>query len=453
MGMVMKEGSSKNLKAWLIVVVVIALLLRVVLFLTYPEVSYSDTASYRRSADAILGGMVNYDATRTPGYPAFLAILGPDRAVYAAQLVLGFCITMGWFYLGWKLSGRPFFGAMAALAHTLNPGQLLFEANLLTETLATFWLVLALAGAFVWLEFPKRRTIWLGLGIGLASSLATLARPLFIFMPIWLAVCLAISFKEKKLRIDWKPLVSILAVMAVLIGGWMNWVKNRFDLFSLTTMTGYHLVQHTGYYFEDVPDEYAEIRDIYLEYRDARIEERGTQGNTIWDAIPAIMEATGYGFIPLSQVLQKISIQLILTHPWQYLAHVIKGWWYFWRAPVYWDVTAVSSAALARVLETLILGARGMLFGANLLFIGSSVGALVSKRLRELWSIRPFHWVLAGSVWATAVASSLMDHGDNPRFLVPLQTVVVFWVLWLAWTSWTAWHKVRTDKRTREETA
>jgi hypothetical protein len=449
----MKEGSSKNLKAWLIVVVVIALLLRVVLFLTYPEVSYSDTASYRRSADAILAGMVNYDATRTPGYPAFMAILGPDRAVYAAQLVLGFCITMGWFYLGWKLSGRPFFGAMAALAHTLNPGQLLFEANLLTETLATFWLVLALAGAFVWLEFPKRRTIWLGLGIGLASSLATLARPLFIFMPIWLAVCLAISFKEKKLRIDWKPLVSILAVMAVLIGGWMNWVKNRFDLFSLTTMTGYHLVQHTGYYFEDVPDEYAEIRDIYLEYRDARIEERGTQGNTIWDAIPAIMEATGYGFIPLSQVLQKISIQLILTHPWQYLAHVIKGWWYFWRAPVYWDVTAVSSAALARVLETLILGARGVLFGANLLFIGSSVGALVSKRLRELWSIRPFHWVLAGSVWATAVASSLMDHGDNPRFLVPLQTVVVFWVLWLAWTSWTAWHKVRTDKRTREETA
>jgi hypothetical protein len=453
MGMVMKEGSSKNLKAWLIVVVVIALLLRVALFLTYPEVSYSDTASYRRSADAILGGMVNYDATRTPGYPAFLAILGPDRAVYAAQLVLGFCITMGWFYLGWKLSGRPFFGAMAAMAHTLNPGQLLFEANLLTETLATFWLILALAGAFVWLEYPKRRTIWMGLGIGLASSLATLARPLFIFMPIWLAVCLAISFKEKKLRIDWKPLVSILAVMAVLIGGWMNWVKNRFDLFSLTTMTGYHLVQHTGYYFEDVPDEYAEIRDIYLEYRDARIEERGTQGNTIWDAIPAIMEATGYGFIPLSQVLQKISIQLILTHPWQYLAHVIKGWWYFWRAPVYWDVTAVSSAALARVLETLILGARGVLFGANLLFIGSSVGALVSKRLRELWSIRPFHWVLAGSVWATAVASSLMDHGDNPRFLVPLQTVVVFWVLWLAWTSWTAWHKVRTDKRTREETA
>ncbi len=449
----MDAGSKKTLKTWLTVVVVTALLLRVVLFLIYPEVSYNDTASYRRSANAILDGMVNYDGTRTPGYPAFMALLGPDRAIYAAQLILGFCITLAWFTMGWKLSGSPVFGALAALAHTLNPGQILFEANLLTETLATFWLVLALAGAFVWLEYPKRRTVWLGLGIGLASSLATWVRPLFIFMPIWLAVCLAISFKEKKLKIDWKPLVTILAVMAVVIGGWMGWVKNRFDLFSLTTMTGYHLVQHTGYYFEDVPDEYAEIRDIYLEYRNARIEERGSQGNTIWDAIPAIMEATGYGFIPLSQVLQKISIQLILTHPWQYLGHVLKGWWFFWRAPVYWDVSAVSSAVLARALEYLILAARGLLFGANLIFILTSVGALFSKRLRALWSICPFHWLLAGSVWATAVASSLMDHGDNPRFLVPLQTAVVFWVLWLAWMSWTVWRTSRAEKLRQEETA
>ena len=448
----MKTDPKKNLKTWLTVVVVVAVLLRIVLFLTYPEVSYSDTASYRRSANAILGGFANYDGTRTPGYPAFMAILGPDRVVYAAQLVLGFCITLAWFYMGWKVSGRPFFGALAALAHTLNPGQFFFEANLLTETLATFWLVLALAGAFIWLEYPRRRTVWLGLGIGLTVSLATLARPLFIFMPVWLAVFLACSFKEKKLKVDWKPLVTILAVTAVLVGGWMNWVKNHYDTFSLTTMTGYHLVQHTGYYFEDVPDEYADIRDIYIEYRDARIGERGSQGNTIWDAIPAITEATDYGFYSLSQVLQKISIQLILTHPWQYLAHVLKGWWYFWRVPVYWDVSAVSSATLTKALEISILAARGLLFGVNLIFILSSVGSLFSKRLRQFWSIRPFHWLLAGSVWATAVVSSLMDHGDNPRFLVPLQTAVVFWVLWLGWTSWTAWRNDRTQEQNREGT-
>ena len=444
----MEVGVKKKLKFWLTVVVLVAVVLRVILYLTYPEVSYSDTASYRRSANAILGGLVEYDGTRTPGYPAFMALLGPDRAIYMAQLVLGFCITLAWFYMGWKISGKPFFAGLAALAHTLNPGQLLFEANLLTETLSTFWLVLALLGAFIWLEYPKQRNLGLGLGIGLSISQAALVRPLFLFMPVWLAVFLAFSFKEKKLKVDWRPLLIIPVMAALVIGGWMGWVKNRYGVFSLTTMTGYHLVQHTGYYFEDVPDEYAAIRDTYLKYRDARIDERGTQGNTIWAAIPEISEVSGYGFYQLSEVLQQISIRLILTHPWQYLARVLKGWWFFWRAPVYWDVTAISSAALARGLELLILSLRGLMFGANLIFILSSAAALISKRLRKLWSLRPYHWLLAGSVWATSAVSSLMDHGDNPRFLVPLQTAVVFWVLWLGWTSWRAWRSARVCDET-----
>jgi hypothetical protein len=47
-------------------------------------------------------------------------------------------------------------------------------------------------------------------------------------------------------------------------------------------------------------------------------------------------------------------------------------------------------------------------------------------------------WLLAASVWATSVVSSLLDHGDNPRFLVPLQTAVIFWALWIALSTWRA---------------
>jgi len=447
----MKIHQHKPLKLSLGIVLVVAILLRILLFISYPEVSYSDTASYRRSANAILGGFQTYDGTRTPGYPAFIALLGPDRAVYAVQLVLGLCITLAWFYIGWKASGRPWIGAAAALAHTLNPGQFFFEANLLTETLATFWLMLALVGAFIWLEQPKRQSIWLGLGIGLCSALTALTRPLFIFMPVWLAVFLAVTIKGKKLKVNWKPLGGALLPALVLIGGWMGWVKSRYHVFSLTTMTGYHLVQHTGYYFEDVPDEYAVLRDIYLEYRDARIEERGTQGNTIWDAIPAMQEATGLSFYDLSRTLQGISVKLILSHPWEYLSRVMRGWWLFWRAPVYWDVSAVSSAGLTLIMQTMILGARGLLFGANLVFVLSSLAALFSKRLRNLWNLSPFHWLLAGAVWATSLLSSLLDHGDNPRFLVPLQSVVVFWVIWIAQASWYAWRTKRKTKNRAEQ--
>jgi len=208
-------------------------------------------------------------------------------------------------------------------------------------------------------------------------------------------------------------------------------------------MTGYHLVQHTGYYFEDVPDEYADLRDVYLEYREKRVQARGTQGNTIWDAIPAMQAASGLNFYALSRTLSKVSIQLILTHPWAYVSRVLRGWWMFWRAPVYWDRNAIALPGLASALNFLILGARGLLFGINLVFVGTSVVAVISKRLRNIWNISSFHWLLAGSVWATSALSSILDHGDNPRFLVPFQTVVVFWVLWVAYASWLAYYPDR----------
>ncbi len=444
------ENNRKAFKRWLGIVLVVAILLRVALFIAYPAVSYSDTASYRRSAEAVLGGFKVYDGTRTPGYPVFMALVGPDRAVYAVQLFLGLSVTLIWFLIGWKASGKPFVGGLAALGHTLNPGQLFFEANLLTETLATFWLMLSLLAAFFWLRRPEKRTIWLALGIGLGLSLAILTRPVFIFMPIWLAVFLSFSFKEKRISLDWRPLVGILLPAVLLVGGWMQWIKSQYHVFSLTTMTGYHLIQHTGYYFEDVPDEYAVLRDVYLDFRAERMAERGTQGNTIWDAIPAMQEASGLTFYDLSRTLQKISVQLILTHPWQYLSRVIRGWWLFWRAPVYWDRAAVANPLLASLLSVFVLGIRGLLFASNLVFVLTSLGAMVSKRLRKLWQLEGFHWLMAGAVWATSVVSSMLDHGDNPRFLVPLQSLVVFWVLWLGVTSLTAW---RNHERTKLEKA
>jgi 4-amino-4-deoxy-L-arabinose transferase-like glycosyltransferase len=432
---------SKKLRFWLILVVLIAIVLRVLLFATYPPVSYNDTASYRRSADAVLGGFRIYDGTRTPGYPAFMALVGPDRAVYAVQLLLGLAITLAWFLIGWQASRKPAFAGLAALAYTLNPGQVFFEANLLTETLASFWLMAALLGTWFWLADEKRRSIWLGLGIGLASALAVLTRPVFIFMPVWLALFLSVSFKDRKLKFDLRSAWTILLVAGLLVGGWMGFINSRYHVFSVSTMSGYHLVQHTGYYFEDVPDEYAVLRDVYLTYRDARIAERGTQGNTIWDAIPAMMAATGLSFYDLSKVLQKISVDLILTHPWQYLGRVLKGWWFFWRAPIYWDMTAVQSAFLAQALVIINWIARAGMFAANMVFVVSSAAALFSKRLQSLWRLMPFHWLLAGSIWATSVVSSMLDHGDNPRFLIPLQVAVIFWVLWIAMQSWLASQK------------
>jgi len=427
-----RQNSRDNLLIWLGIVLFLSITVRVLLFTTYPPRTFGDTGGYFRSAQAVLNGFENYDGTRTPVYPTYIALLGSERAIYAGQLLLGVCISIAWFFIGYKISSRPVFGALIALAHSLNPGQFFFEANLLTETLATFFLTLSLLGAYIWLSNAKHRSIWLGLGIGLSAALAALTRPQFIFMPFLITVFLAFSFHDRRIHFNWKPVIGVLLPAAVIIGGWMGWIHSRYHMFSLTTMTGFHLVQHTGYYFEDVPDEYAALRDVYLEYRDNRIEAYGTQSNTIWDAIPAMQQAAGMNFYELSRELQGISVQLILRNPRQYLQKVVIGWFYFWRSPVYWDRSAFTSQAVTGLMQIWVFGARGLMVLMNIAFVLSSLGALVFDRLRRFWKLSPFHWLLAGCIWGTSILTSLVEHGENQRFLIPLQTAVIFWGLWLA---------------------
>jgi hypothetical protein len=90
------------------------------------------------------------------------------------------------------------------------------------------------------------------------------------------------------------------------------------------------------------------------------------------------------------------------------------------------------------------------LFGVNLLFIILSLVAAglavwpkssagqqpVMARLRSIADRMPaFLWCVTGIVWIASILQTLLDHGDNPRFLVPLQTLVVLWMLWVFWWS------------------
>ena len=196
-------------------------------------------------------------------------------------------------------------------------------------------------------------------------------------------------------------------------------------------MTGYQLVQHTGVFFEYVPDEEAVLRDTYLRYRDAHIAEYGTQTNTIWGAIPELSKVSSLSFYDLSRELARISTDLIRQHPELYLRNAAKGWAMFWLAPVYWSPELLRWQAIQPLVSGLILLERGLLVLANIFFIVTSLGLLLFRRLRERLRVPTGLWVLAGAVWLASIVQTLLDHGDNPRFLVPLQSVVVLWVVYI----------------------
>jgi hypothetical protein len=425
-------GTLKT-RSWLLLVATLAAIERGLLYLFHRPVLYNDTGGYRRAAEAILGGWTNLDGTRTPGYPAFLAIFGPDERVYAAQLGLGFVTTLLIFYLGWRISRKGWFGALAALVHALNLGQLFFEANLISESLSTFLLIVSLAWT-AWILFAEgKRPIWQmvagGLAAGLTAGLVTLTRPQFVFLPIWIPLFLVAFWRGTALKVRLSAALAAGFAGILIVGAWVNFLHQRFGVLSLSVMSGYNLIQHTGLYFEYVPDEYAAIRDTYIQFRNERITATGVPGNAIWDAIPILEKVSGLGFIPLSNLLVKISIQLILKHPDLYLHNVWTGWLWFWKAPVYWAPSSVPSPVLRGSLSTMITVERGGMLLFNVAFILGSL-TLAWRKIRQVLKMNAFLWFTVGVVWFTSILQSMLDHGDNPRFSIPIQSLVLFVGLW-----------------------
>ena len=466
--------------AWLGSTLAVAILVRLALWFLYRPVPYSDTPSYRRLAESVLAGFDRYDGTRTPGYPAFLALVGGDERVWIVQMALGVLVSLLLFYLGRQLSGRSWFGALLAVAHTLNLGQLFFEANLLTETLTTFYLAVAFTGVYLLLRQEIRLMWGLAAVTGVAVSLALLTRPLFVYLPVWVGLFIAwrpppcpppfsiienggggkAAFQANKANFltpfDLRRLATLVLPVLLLVGGWVLFIHQRFGDWGLTTMTGYHLVQHTGSYFDYVPDEYAELRDTYIQFRDAKIAATGTQTNAIWEAIPEMSRVSGLNFYDLSRTLARISVDLIREHPDLFLQNVAQGWWMFWRTPVYWSAEALQVPGLTGSIQVLVTIARALLVAVNAFFVicslvWLSVCILPQRLVRRLPGLlrrlraafRPgsdlsgggsinqhFMLFIAGNIWITSILQSLLDHGDNPRFLVPLQSFVVLWAAW-----------------------
>jgi hypothetical protein len=263
------------------------------------------------------------------------------------------------------------------------------------------------------------------LALGVTSGAAGLVRILFYPLTLWLIPFVwsagVGAWKGRSLR-----LCLFLAPALLLLGGWIGFIHQAYGFLAPTTMGGYNLVQHAGVFFEYLPDEDRVIRDVYLRYRDARLAERGDQTNTIWEAIPELTEASGLGFYDLSREMQRLSLKLIRAHPELYLRNVAEGWVDFWKAPVYWDPSSLASPAAATGLRLWATAGRAFTLAANAGFLLLSLWVVIRFR-RYRWLLLDRGWLAPwGFVWFTSIVQTVADHGDNPRFLIPLQPLVFF---------------------------
>lgn len=441
--------------AWLIIVLVVAVLVRITLRINYPLAQSNDTPTYLHLANSLKNhnGFERYNGTRTPGYPILLMAADTDENIYFMQLVMGLLTTLLVFFLAWMVGGRAWFAGIIALAHTLNLGQLFFEAAVLSETAATFFLFCIMSGlAFIYmstgdstnlpepdLSLPMSLrfggfnplVISISLVIGFLSSAVAMTRPLFAFIPFLGSLFLVFFWRAAPLKIRLgSAFLAVLPSLTVLLL-WVNFIYTRFNIVGMDSIGGYHLVNHTTSFFELAPIEYAPIRDSFLEFRAARITTSGSPINTIWDAIPTLMTQTKLNYYSLGRLMGEISRRLIHDHPWLYFQNLALGWWWFWRVGVFWLPENIINLSLRAVAGKLMLAERISLFGINLLFLAGSL-ALLRPRIRQLFKMDVFLWFAVSAVWVTSILQTLAEHGDNPRFLAPLQSLVVLIVgVWL----------------------
>ena len=158
----------------------LSFLSRLLFWLIYDPVYFADSPHYFRLAENIRQlDFANYEGIRTPIYPLLLLLGGLNwHGIWLWQSLLGIASGYLLFALVRQATGSARLALGAGLLPSLQFNLLFAEANLLTESLAMFWLLLAL---YVWQSAQhSQRGLRLWLLLGCISALAGLTRPLLL---------------------------------------------------------------------------------------------------------------------------------------------------------------------------------------------------------------------------------------------------------------------------------
>lgn len=423
---------GKN-RLFLIFAITIAVISRLWLWLNYPLAHGNDTPTYLHLANNLRNnlGFAKYNGTRAPGYPFFILLTETEQNLYLTQLGLGIIVSILIFLLTLRLTNSGVAALIGSAAHSINLGQIFYEASMLTEAVSTFFFFICLTLLFKLLEKTENRDItnsFLILLLGLLSLVMASVRPQFLIFP-FIAGLFMLRWSDRSAFFRSITLVIwLITPTMIALTAWVWFIYTRFNVVGLDAIGGYHIVNHTSSFFELAPQKYSQITEVFLRYREVKIAETGTSVNTIWDAIPELMKITKLNYYALGREMGTISNELIRLYPEKYLANLVKGWFWFWKVGVFWEPTQLSPSTLRPALEIVMYVQRMFLILLNGIFLAGSLVHLLPKARQILKPSRFTIFVIA-FIWITSILQTFAEHGDNPRFLAPAQSLIVVTVL------------------------
>jgi hypothetical protein len=419
-----------------IALVLIGILVRVPLPGVYSVTMYDDSTTYFALAQQLRHlDFANYTGWRTPGYPLLLLIAGANHQwLWFLQFALGIGVSLVIFAMSLNASHSVSLSFVTGLSQSLVLNQLFFESAILTETLCTFLVALSCL-LITRMLLDARPTARFALWCGLATSFVALTRPLYVLLgPLYLLLIIS-RCRGRAIKVAGTFAVSFGLPVFL----WICFNHVILGYSGMTTLLGFNLTNHSGGFIDYAPD--STIKDVYLKYRARRASEGKDHAFTVFEAAEEMEAKTGLSRTQLSRQLTKISMDLFTSHPLLYAASVARAWWSFWAVPNYWRVEQFSDAKTASVFQTVWKWQQWGVRVGNVLFVfGVSIliPLLLSARSKSSRMLR-FLAVLATIVLSVSLGQALVEYGENPRYSIPTQPLVICFVMSGAWTLWRAW--------------
>ena len=194
------------------------------------DVAWTDQGGYRQLGAVLArtGEFTRYpdaepfvpEVIRTPGYPAFVALVyrvagvGNDLAVLAAQAIVLLVISLCVYWIARRAMREPLARA-AAFATGLFPPLAYFGALVMTELLTALAITAAM---LICLAAVRSRRIGMFVAAGVLFTAATMVRPAFVLLPFFLAIGMPVLVRAHRTRpylLGWGAL-ALSAALALL---------------------------------------------------------------------------------------------------------------------------------------------------------------------------------------------------------------------------------------------
>lgn len=286
----------------------------------------SDSTGYMLLAQDLEDGNQDDLSLRTIGYPLILLLTGsqeiPTYTLFILQLFLYLVSVFLIAIILIDLKVNKFLVIFFTALSILPPG-VEYATYVLSEMPALFFLMLSVFFLYITL---KLRNLLMAILSGISIAMATLVRPDYQLLPLFITVILFLFILLVK-KSDKELLRSVLTffvVSTIILLAYMAYNRNKFGYFSTSYYTGTALSTRTVFFLERLPDEYAGEREILIKYRNADLitGDSHQAGSYIHRALPELLTYTQMDPVQLSDHLVKLNLILIQKAPLNYILQV-----------------------------------------------------------------------------------------------------------------------------------